>query len=191
MKRWDVGVVDGLYEIDEYDRDDTCYLMSLDSQGKLVGSLRLISTSMPHMMSGPFAKYFPDIGFKSPVIWEVTRFVVVGDRELQPNQVSRAACELLLGTCRFGLTHGIRQMTSVYEAGMLRLYRRCGLPNPEMARHRTEHYGLISAGLGPVPSPAPASHRATRPALSGSSGSSGPPAAKAASSAARRRRASG
>ena len=147
QKQWDVGVVDGLYEIDEFDRDDTCYLMSFDRQGRLVGSLRLISTAMPHMMSGPFLKMFPDIAFKSPVIWEVTRFVVVGDREIQPNQVSRAACELLLGTCQFGLTHGVKQMTSVYEAGMLRLYRRCGLPNPEMARHRSEHHGLISAGL--------------------------------------------
>jgi acyl homoserine lactone synthase len=147
QKQWDVNVVDGQYEIDEFDRDDTCYLLALDQRGELVGSLRLISTAMPHMLSGPFRSMFPDVGFKSPTIWEVTRFVVMGDPSLQPNLVSTAACELLLGACQFGLRNGVRHMTSVYEAGMLRLYRRCGLPNPELARHRTERHGSVSVGL--------------------------------------------
>lgn len=147
QKQWDVNLVDDEYEIDEYDRDDTCYLISLNRRGELVGSLRLISTAMPHMMSGPFRKMFPDIGFTSPLIWEVTRFVVLGDHSVQPNLVSTAACELLLGACQFGLRNGVRQMTSVYEPGMLRLYRRCGLPNPELARHRTERHGSVSVGL--------------------------------------------
>ena len=92
QKQWDVKLVDDEYEIDEYDRDDTCYLISFDRNGELVGSLRLISTAMPHMMSGPFQKMFPDVGFKSPLIWEVTRFVVLGDYSVQPNLVSTAAC---------------------------------------------------------------------------------------------------
>ena len=150
QKQWDVKIVDGEYEIDEYDRDDTCYLISLDRRGDVVGSLRLISTAMPHMMSGPFQKMFPDVGFKSPLIWEVTRFVVHGDHSVQPNQVSTSACELLLGACQFGLRNGVRHMTSVYESGMLRLYRRCGLPNPELARHRTERHGSVSVGLWEV-----------------------------------------
>jgi N-acyl-L-homoserine lactone synthetase len=150
QKHWDVKLVDDEYEIDEYDRDDTCYLISTDRRGQLVGSLRMISTAMPHMMSGPFQKMFPDIGFRSPSIWEVTRFVVLGDQSVQPNQVSTAACELLLGACQFGLRNGVRQMTSVYEPGMLRLYRRCGLPNPELARHRTERHGSVSVGLWAV-----------------------------------------
>lgn len=150
QKQWDVKLVDDEYEMDEYDRDDTCYLVSFDRRGELVGSLRLISTAMPHMMSGPFQKMFPDIGFRSPLIWEVTRFVVLGDQSVQPNQVSTAACELLLGACQFGLRNGVRRMTSVYEPGMLRLYRRCGLPDPELARHRTERHGSVSVGLWEV-----------------------------------------
>ena len=150
QKHWDVAIVDDEYEIDEYDRDDTCYLVSFDRRGELVGSLRLISTAMPHMMSGPFRTMFPDIGFRSPLIWEVTRFVVLGDHDVQANLVSTAACELLLGACQFGLRNGVRHMTSVYEPGMLRLYRRCGLPNPELARHRTEKHGSVSVGLWEV-----------------------------------------
>ncbi|HXT07863.1 MAG TPA: acyl-homoserine-lactone synthase [Roseiarcus sp.] len=150
QKQWDVKLVDEQYEIDEYDRDDTCYLISLDRRREVVGSLRLISTATPHMMSGPFRTMFPDVDFRSPLIWEVTRFVVLGDHSVQANQISTAACELLLGACQFGLRNGVRHMTSVYESGMLRLYRRCGLPNPELARHRTEKHGSISVGLWEV-----------------------------------------
>jgi N-acyl-L-homoserine lactone synthetase len=150
QKKWDVNIVDDEYEIDEYDRDDTCYLMSFDGRGKLVGSMRLISTAMPHMLSGPFRSMFPEIGFSSPNIWEVTRFVVLGDSCVQGNLVSTAACELLLGACQFGLQNGVRFMTSVYESGMLRLYRRCGLPNPELTRSRSAEHGAVSVGLWEV-----------------------------------------
>jgi N-acyl-L-homoserine lactone synthetase len=147
QKGWDVKLVDGEFEMDEFDRDDTCYLIAKDSRGRLVGSMRLISTAMPHMMTGPFKAMFPDVNFTSPLIWEATRFVVVGDHSVQPNNISTAACELLLGACRFGLRNGIRHMTSVYETGMMRLYRRCGMPSPELARHRTQVHGTVSVGL--------------------------------------------
>jgi N-acyl-L-homoserine lactone synthetase len=147
QKKWDVGIVDGQFEIDEYDRDDTVYLMATDNFGELVGSVRLISTAMPHMMSGPFRKMFPEIGFRSPIIWEATRFVVLGDHSAQPNRVSTAACELLLGIIQFGLRNGVRQITGVYDAGMARLYRRCGLSNIELGRSRTAEHGVVCVGL--------------------------------------------
>jgi N-acyl-L-homoserine lactone synthetase len=147
QKKWDVKLVDGEYEIDEFDRDDTSYLMSFDRYGELVGSVRLISTAMPHMLPGPFRSMFPDVQFTSPIIWEATRFLVLGDRSVQPNQVSTAACEILLGMCRFGLDYGVRHITAVYDAGMARLYRRCGLTNVELGRHRTAEHGTVFVGL--------------------------------------------
>jgi acyl homoserine lactone synthase len=147
LKKWDVKVVDGQYEIDEYDRDDTVYLLSLNRLGELVGSIRLISTTMPHMMTGPFRSMFPGYDFTSPLIWEATRFVVVGDRDVQVNGVSTAACELLHGMVQFALDNGVRHITGVYEAGMPRLYRRCGLNLPELARYRTAEHGTVILGL--------------------------------------------
>jgi acyl homoserine lactone synthase len=146
LKKWDVKVT-GDYEVDEYDRDDAVYLFSVDSRGELVGSIRLLSTTTPHMMSGPFKPMFPECDFCSPLIWEATRFAVYGDREVQPNGVSRAACELLLGMVRFALDNGVRHITGVYEAGMPRLYRRCGLKLPELGRHRTPEHGTVILGL--------------------------------------------
>ena len=147
QKGWDVKLVDGEYEIDEYDRDDTVYLMSCDEQGALVGSIRLLSTQGPHMLNGPFQSMFPEIGFTTPLIWEATRFVMVGDKSVQPNLVSTAACEILLGMCRFGLNNGVDHITAVYDAGMARLYRRCGLSNIELGRYRTAEHGVVFVGL--------------------------------------------
>ena len=126
---------------------DSHYLMSFDQRRELVGSIRLISTAMPHMMSGPFRSMFQDIGFTSPNIWEATRFEVSGDCSIQPNGVSTAACELLLGTVRFALHNGVRNITGVYEAGMSKIYRRCGLNNVELARHKTPEHGTVIVGL--------------------------------------------
>ena len=147
QKQWDVKVIDGRFEIDEYDREDTVYLMSFDRRGQLVGSVRLLSTTTPHMMAGPFKPMFPDVDFTSPLIWEATRFAVHGDVELQPNLVSRAACELMLGVVQFGLKNGVEHITGVYDAAMSRLYRRCGFINIELARCHTPLHGTVYAGL--------------------------------------------
>jgi N-acyl-L-homoserine lactone synthetase len=147
QKKWDVKIVDGEFEIDEFDREDTAYLMSLDQDGRLVGSVRLLTTLNEHMLSGPFKPMFPDIGFVSPTTWEASRFVVLGDSKTQPNNVSTAACEVLLGMCRFGLDHGVSFITAVYDIAMSRLYRRCGLWNVELGRYRTPQHGAIFVGL--------------------------------------------
>ena len=146
-KNWDVQIVDGQYEVDQYDREDTSYLMAFGRDDQLVGSVRLLSTATPHMMSGPFARMFPGVSLTSPLIWEATRFVVWGDDSAQPNRVSTAACEILLGMCRFGLEYGVRHITAVYEGGMGRLYRRCGLKHEELARYRTPEHGVVCLGL--------------------------------------------
>jgi N-acyl-L-homoserine lactone synthetase len=148
-KKWEVNVVSGRYEIDEFDRDDTCYLMALDGRGELVGSVRLISTVVPHMLSGPFRDMFPDVGFSSPLIWEATRFAVLGDAA-RPGQVSEAACELMLGVVQFALDNGIQNIVGVYDAAMARLYRRCGFTTIELQRHRTPNHGTVYVGLCPI-----------------------------------------
>lgn len=145
-KGWDVQVVDGKYEIDSYDRDETVYLIDFDDQGRQVGFIRLLSTIGDHMMRGPFRSMFPDIDFRSPLIWEATRFTVC-DPRVQPNGVSTAACEILLAMCRFGLEHGAAQITAVYDAPMSRFYRRCGLHNRVAGKFQTEHHGMIYVGL--------------------------------------------
>jgi len=150
QKKWDVNIVDGCYEVDEFDRDDTCYLLALSDTNELVGSVRLISTVMPHMLSGPFQTMFPDIGFQSPLIWEATRFAVLPEASTQLNHCSFAARELMLGVVQFGLNNGVKNILGVYDAAMARHYRRCGFTTIELSRFRTAQHGTIYAGLCPI-----------------------------------------
>lgn len=150
QKGWKVDVVDGEFEMDQYDRDDTAYLMAFGDKGELLGSMRMISTSMPHMLTGPFRSMFPNVSFSTPTVWEGTRFVVHNDPHVQSNGVSRAACELMLGMTVFALDNGIKFGLGVYDASMARVYNRCGFQNKEISRHRTLHHGTVCVSLWEV-----------------------------------------
>jgi acyl homoserine lactone synthase len=147
QKKWDLQPVDGQFEIDEFDRDDTAYVCSLRPDGSLAGSVRLLNTTTEHMAGSAFKHMFPGLSIQSPTIWEGTRFAVPDDNRMQPNGVSRAACEVLLGTCLFGLAYGVSQMTAIYEAPMARIYKKCGLAHYVLARHRSKEHGAVHFGL--------------------------------------------
>lgn len=160
QKKWALEPVDGVYEMDEYDREDTVYTCSLLPSGELAGSVRLLNTSTPHMANGPFKKMFPDVTVCSPTIWEGTRFAVPEDRRLQPNGVSRAACEVLLGLCLFGIEYGVSQMTAIYEPPLARVFKKCGLTHYVLARHRSVEHGPVHFGLWDISREVEASIRA-------------------------------
>ena len=147
QKGWDLPVTEGVFEIDNFDRDDTVYILSVDAGGGLLGSVRLVNTTFDHMATTVFATMFPGLVIRSPTIWEATRFAVPVPGAIQPNKVSRAACEVLLGMSLFGLEAGVSQMTAIYEQPMARVYRRCGLSNIVLGRHTTSHHGSIEFGL--------------------------------------------
>lgn len=149
-KKWDIKAVDGELEIDEYDRDDTVYVCSLHPDGSLAGSVRLLNTLTDHMAGGAFQHMFPGLMIRSPTIWEATRFAVPKDPRIQPNGISRAACEVMLGTCLFGLEHGVSQLTAIYEAPMARIYRKCGVRHYILGRHRSAEHGAVHFALGEI-----------------------------------------
>jgi N-acyl-L-homoserine lactone synthetase len=148
--KWDLKPTDDVYEIDEYDRDDTVYVCSLLPNGDLAGSARLLNTTTDHMASGALAHMFPGLMIRSPTIWEVTRFAVTEDLRIQPNGVSRAACEVVLGCCLFGLQNGVSQWTAIYQAPMARIYKKCGLSHYVLARHRSREFGVVHFALGDI-----------------------------------------
>ncbi|VFU07041.1 Acyl-homoserine-lactone synthase [Methylocella tundrae] len=149
-KKWDIKAVDGEFEIDEYDRDDTVYVVSLRPDGSLAGSVRLLSTVTDHMASGAFQHMFPGLMIRSPTIWEATRFAVAKDQRMQRNGISRAACEVMLGTFLFGLEHGVSQLTGIYEAPNARIYRKCGVKHFILGRHRSAEHGAVHFALADV-----------------------------------------
>jgi N-acyl-L-homoserine lactone synthetase len=109
--KWDVPVVDGQYEIDQFDTDAAIYLVALDAQRQRhLGSVRLLPTTGPHLLS----EVFPQLCDKGvPVgddIWEITRLCTAPSRDIEPRLIRR---RLATAMCEFGLLYGISKYTCV------------------------------------------------------------------------------
>jgi acyl homoserine lactone synthase len=73
---WDVSVVDGK-EYDAYDGMHPAHVICLDDDGDVVGCMRLLQTTGPHMLADVFHAILDgDAPLRSSRIWEATRFCV-------------------------------------------------------------------------------------------------------------------
>jgi len=70
---WDVPVVDGQYEIDQFDNADTIYLIALDEKGGHAASIRLFPSTRPHMLGTLFQHLCPLGVPVGDTTWESTR----------------------------------------------------------------------------------------------------------------------
>jgi N-acyl-L-homoserine lactone synthetase len=70
---WDIPVVDGQYEIDQFDTAETLYLVAADGKGTHEASIRLFPTTQPHMLSTLFPHLCPFGVPSGQSIWESTR----------------------------------------------------------------------------------------------------------------------
>lgn len=71
---WELKCQDGL-EYDEFDRDDTIYLVAQDQSGDVVGTARLLPTTRPYLLNSVFPEMW-DRGElpNAPEVWELSRF---------------------------------------------------------------------------------------------------------------------
>lgn len=109
--KWDIPVVDGQYEMDQFDTDDAIYLMALDpAKRRHMGSVRLLNSTGPHLLGDVFP-YLCEKGVpRGDDVWEITRLCTAPTREIDPRPVrSRIATSL----CEFGLLYGINKYTCV------------------------------------------------------------------------------
>ena len=144
---WDVTVENGR-EMDWYDRQaDPVYLLAIDDEQRVLGSLRLLATTGPTMLQSEFKHFFDDdVDVAAPTIWECTRFCVppvAGGAVQNANNVS---AELLIGLCELCLNSGIEFILGVYETPMTRLYARIGWCPEKLAQARPE-IGDIQVGI--------------------------------------------
>src|SRR5436305_7495939 len=70
---WEVPVVAGEFEIDQFDTDDAVYFLALDANGTQLGSCRLLPTTRPHLMSEVFPHLCERGVPTGPDVWEITR----------------------------------------------------------------------------------------------------------------------
>lgn len=128
---WDVRVRDDI-EIDHFDDVNPIYVLSyMPGAHDLRGALRLLPTLGPNMLDDTFPELLgaqPPI--RSPAIWESSRFCIdpVLTQDRSSNQVTIAAAEMMCAVGELGLASGIREIVTVTDVFLERMFRRMGCP---------------------------------------------------------------
>ncbi|WP_371156365.1 acyl-homoserine-lactone synthase [Jannaschia sp. 2305UL9-9] len=117
---WDVTVDSMGWETDIYDGTDPLYIIAEDGIGGHAGSMRFLPTTGPVMVNDVFAHLTGTGAIRSPAIWETTRFC------LSPGAGTMIARRLLLAASELGLGFGLSHAIGVFDAPMIRVYRRLG-----------------------------------------------------------------
>jgi len=148
---WDVNVKNG-FERDRFDDINPLYLLSIGSQGQLNGSLRLLPTTGPNMLTDVFSKIL-DKGdeVRSPLIWESSRFCVSDNAgaERSDNRLNYTTGELLAGLCEVGMKAGLQSIVTVYDARIKRVVRIAGCSGIEIGT--PTKFGKVTAYAGLFP----------------------------------------
>jgi N-acyl-L-homoserine lactone synthetase len=109
---WDLQSPDGLHELDQYDGEDTLYLIVHQAQtGRHLGSVRLLPSTGPHLLGDVFPHLCADGVPLGPDVWEITRLVTAPAlNRVEALQVRR---QLSVALFEHALAHGITRYTMV------------------------------------------------------------------------------
>lgn len=121
---WDLGIRHGRWEIDAFDGDDAIYLIAVDQTGDHIGSLRLLPSEQPHILSTLFPELCANGVPVGPTTFEITRLCLpvrhgTAERLRIRNALITAMVDHALGA-------GITQLTGVVEIGFLKQILRMG-----------------------------------------------------------------
>jgi N-acyl-L-homoserine lactone synthetase len=146
--RWEVPVVDGEFEIDQFDTEAAVYLLALGPDGAQLGSARLLPSTRPHLLSEVFPHLCERGVPQGEDVWEITRMCTTPG--LQPAQPVRR--QIMIAMVEFALLNGIRRFTLVshlaYLSNILAVGWDCeplGLPQP----HGDQTVGAVVINVTP------------------------------------------
>lgn len=137
---WEVTVDDAGNERDQYDDLNPLYILWERPDGTHGGSLRLLPTTGDTMLNDHFRNLTDGVRIESPLIWECTRFCLAPGAEVS---ISSA---LMLGVLEMGLNAYLSHIAGVFDARMIRVYRRVGWGPTVLGTEGTGREA-ISAGL--------------------------------------------
>lgn len=89
LLKWDLPVLDGRFELDEFDDEHATYLIIADKDGDHLGSARLLPTTRPHILASLFRGLCaapPPVG---PEVFEITRFCLSRRQNAALRRVTR------------------------------------------------------------------------------------------------------
>ena len=117
LLKWDVPVLDGRFELDQFDNEAATYIIIADEAGDHLGSARLLPTERPHILSTLFADLCASPPPAGPDVFEITRFCL--SRRQKAAARLRTRNDLVSALAWYALDAGIRTYTGVAEMGWL------------------------------------------------------------------------
>lgn len=122
---WTVPMA-GDSQIDEYDREETVYLLAkAQPDGRVIASARLLPTTGPHLMSDLFAAACQDTPPRGPTVWELSQFRTTPDLHGRGPRLG-LLWEIICGVMEAALLYGVDQVIFVTNRALLPLTLNCG-----------------------------------------------------------------
>lgn len=127
---WQLKCEYGL-EYDQFDRDDTIYVVAKNDDDQIVGTARLLPTSRPYLLGEVFPQLLNgQLPPCSDDIWELSRFAAVDFDSKATSALgqfsSETAIDLLKQSMETASRVGARRVITVSPLGIERLLRRAG-----------------------------------------------------------------
>lgn len=117
LLKWDVPVLAGRYEVDQFDDPNAQYLILADRDGTHLASARLLPTVHPHILGSFYECLCEQEPPQGPDIFEITRFCL--DRRLNASERRQARDSLICALVDHALAQNMRQYVAIAELSWL------------------------------------------------------------------------
>ena len=117
LLKWNVAVLDGRFEVDQFDTKNAEYLIVGDDVGRHMASSRLLLTTSPHILDSLFPQLCATTLPRGPQVREITRFCL--DPRVGALARREARNVLVSALVEHALANGIDTYTGVAEIGWL------------------------------------------------------------------------
>lgn len=124
LLKWDLPVLAGAYELDQFDDPDAEYLILVDGRGRHRASARLLRTDRPHLLGDLYPHLCDGPVPTGPSVREITRFCL--DRNQTTSERRSARNQLVTALAEHALRTGITDYTGVAELSWLTQVLRFG-----------------------------------------------------------------
>ena len=114
---WNVPVIAGLFEIDQFDNPHARYIILLDHERRHRASARLLPTTRPHILDQLYSELCEEDLPRGQQIFEITRFCL--DRQQSTVERREARDALVSGLALTAVANGIATYTGVAESSWL------------------------------------------------------------------------
>jgi len=147
---WDVPVLDGRFEVDQFDDEHASYVIIAGRDGGHLGSARLLPTTRPHILGSLFPELCAGACPADPDVFEITRFCLSRRQGAASRRLARN--QLVSALAWHALEQGIRTYTGVAEISWLQQILAFGWdcrPLGAPLRHASGVLGALAIEIGP------------------------------------------